>query len=55
MPHYAPIPNPLTTEPKVEIAAELDDGRRIYRILTESEFKKWQENGGDFEDLADDE
>jgi hypothetical protein len=52
-PHTA-IPNEFTIEPKVEVSIELFDGTRIYRLMPLSEFKQWQREGGDPEDLRED-
>lgn len=54
MDQYSPIPNQFTVESKVEIATELDDGRKVWRMLTQSEFRQWQKDGGDLEDLIED-
>jgi hypothetical protein len=48
---YTAVPNFVTNQPKVEIVAKLDDGRKVWCVLTKLEYEAWQEEGGDLEDL----
>ena len=53
MPWRPPIPNEFTIEPIIEVAGETADGTKVFRQMNPREYREWQREGGDLEDLVD--